>query len=46
MLLIQQIGIIVLALNKLDIEVIKLYCQPNGNFPCPEPLKNNLKFVK
>ena len=31
-------------LNKLDIEVIKLYCQPNGNFPHnPEPLKNNLK---
>ncbi len=31
-------------LNKLDIEVIKLYCDPNGNFPHnPEPLKNNLK---
>ena len=31
-------------LNKLDIEVIKLYCEPNGNFPHnPEPLKNNLK---
>ena len=31
-------------LNKLDIEVIKLYCQPNGNFPHnPEPLKTNLK---
>jgi len=31
-------------LNKLDIEVIKLYCQPNGNFSHnPEPLKNNLK---
>ena len=31
-------------LNKLDIEVIKLYCQPSGNFPHnPEPLKNNLK---
>ena len=31
-------------LKKLDIEVIKLYCKPNGNFPHnPEPLKNNLK---
>ena len=31
-------------LNKLDIEVIKLYCEPNGNFPHnPEPLKKNLK---
>ena len=31
-------------LNKLDIEVIKLYCEPNGNFSHnPEPLKNNLK---
>ena len=31
-------------LNKLDVEVIKLYCEPNGNFPHnPEPLKNNLK---
>jgi len=31
-------------LNKLDIEVIKLYCEPSGNFPHnPEPLKNNLK---
>ena len=31
-------------LNKLDIEVIKLYCEPNGNFPHnPEPLKNSLK---
>ena len=31
-------------LNKLDIEVIKLYCNPNGNFPHnPEPLKNSLK---
>ncbi|MFL2612287.1 MAG: phosphoglucosamine mutase [Flavobacteriaceae bacterium] len=31
-------------LNKLGIEVIKLYCDPNGNFPHnPEPLKNNLK---
>ena len=31
-------------LNKLDIEVIKLYCEPNGNFSHnPEPLKNSLK---
>ena len=31
-------------LKKLDIEVFKLYCKPNGNFPHnPEPLKNNLK---
>ena len=31
-------------LNKLDVEVIKLYCEPNGYFPHnPEPLKNNLK---
>ena len=31
-------------LNKLDVEVIKLYCEPNGNFSHnPEPLKNNLK---
>jgi phosphomannomutase len=31
-------------LNKLSVEVIKLYCEPNGNFPHnPEPLKDNLK---
>ena len=30
-------------LKALDIEVIKLYCEPNGNFPHnPEPLKENL----
>ena len=30
-------------LKELDIEVIKLYCEPNGDFPHnPEPLKKNL----
>ena len=30
-------------LNKLGVEVIKLYCDPNGHFPHnPEPLKENL----
>jgi len=30
-------------LNKLGVEVIKLYCEPNGEFPHdPEPLKENL----
>jgi len=30
-------------LKALDIEVIKLYCEPNGDFPHnPEPLKENL----
>ena len=30
-------------LNKLDVEVVKLYCDPNGEFPHnPEPLKENL----
>ena len=30
-------------LNKLDVEVVKLYCEPNGEFPHnPEPLKENL----
>ena len=30
-------------LEALDIEVIKLYCEPNGDFPHnPEPLKKNL----
>ena len=33
-------------LNKLDIEVVKLFCEPNGNFPHnPEPLKENLKEI-
>jgi phosphomannomutase len=31
-------------LNKLGVEVIELYCDPNGHFPHnPEPLKENLK---
>jgi phosphomannomutase len=31
-------------LNKLSVEVVELYCEPNGNFPHnPEPLKDNLK---
>ena len=31
-------------LNKLGVEVIELYCEPNGHFPHnPEPLKENLK---
>ena len=31
-------------LKKLNVEVIKLYCEPNGDFPHnPEPLKKNLK---
>ena len=30
-------------LKSLNIEVVKLYCEPNGNFPHnPEPLKKNL----
>ena len=30
-------------LNKLGVEVVKLYCEPNGKFPHnPEPLKENL----
>jgi len=30
-------------LNKLGVEVVKLYCEPNGEFPHnPEPLKENL----
>ena len=30
-------------LNKLGVEVVKLYCDPNGEFPHnPEPLKENL----
>ena len=30
-------------LNKLGVEVIELYCEPNGHFPHnPEPLKENL----
>jgi len=30
-------------LEELNIEVIKLYCEPNGDFPHnPEPLKKNL----
>tara|TARA_B100000768_G_C11282763_1_gene379676 strand:+ start:1098 stop:2483 length:1386 start_codon:yes stop_codon:yes gene_type:complete len=30
-------------LKALNIEVVKLYCEPNGNFPHnPEPLKKNL----
>ena len=33
-------------LKKLDIEVVKLFCEPNGNFPHnPEPLKENLKEI-
>ena len=33
-------------LNKLGIEVVKLFCEPNGNFPHnPEPLKENLKEI-
>ena len=32
-----------MLLNKLGVEVIKLYCNPDGNFPHnPEPLKENL----
>lgn len=35
---------IVPLLEKLDVEVIKLYCEPNGEFPHnPEPLKKHLK---
>jgi phosphomannomutase len=35
---------IVPLLEKLDVEVIKLYCEPNGQFPHnPEPLKKHLK---
>jgi phosphomannomutase len=31
-------------LKKLGVEVIELYCEPNGHFPHnPEPLKENLK---
>ena len=31
-------------MKKLNIEVVELYCEPNGNFPHnPEPLKKNLK---
>ena len=31
-------------LKKLGVNVIKLYCNPNGEFPHnPEPLKENLK---
>lgn len=34
---------IVPLLEKLDVEVIKLYCEPNGQFPHnPEPLKKHL----
>ena len=30
-------------LKELDVEVIKIHCEPNGNFPHnPEPLKKNL----
>ena len=30
-------------LNKLDVNVVELYCEPNGEFPHnPEPLKENL----
>ena len=35
---------IVPLLEKLNVEVIKLYCEPNGQFPHnPEPLKKHLK---
>ena len=35
---------IVPLLEKLNVEVIKLYCEPNGDFPHnPEPLKKHLK---
>lgn len=35
---------IVPLLEKLNVEVIKLYCEPNGNFPHnPEPLRKHLK---
>ncbi len=34
---------IVPLLEKLDVEVVKLYCEPNGDFPHnPEPLKKHL----
>lgn len=35
---------IVPLLEKLNVEVIQLYCEPNGNFPHnPEPLKKHLQ---
>ena len=34
-------------LNKLGVEVIELYCEPNGHFPHnPEPLKENQLTIK
>ena len=31
-------------MKKLNIDVVELYCEPNGDFPHnPEPLKKNLK---
>ena len=34
-------------LKKLDVEVIKIHCEPNGNFPHnPEPLKKSYRFIK
>ncbi|WP_037320927.1 phosphoglucosamine mutase [Salegentibacter sp. Hel_I_6] len=40
-------GIVIPALlKKLGVEVIELYCEPNGHFPHnPEPLKEHLKDI-
>lgn len=38
--------VIPLLLEKMGVEVIKLYCEPNGEFPHnPEPLKENLTDI-
>lgn len=40
-------GIVIPALlEKMGVEVVKLYCEPNGHFPHnPEPLKEHLKDI-
>lgn len=40
-------GIVIPALlKKLGVEVVELYCEPNGNFPHnPEPLKEHLQDI-
>src|SRR5690606_36756506 len=40
-------GIVIPALLKeMGVEVIELYCEPNGHFPHnPEPLKDHLKGI-
>lgn len=40
-------GIVIpVLLEKMGVEVVKLYCEPNGHFPHnPEPLKEHLKDI-